>query len=303
MRIVFMGTPDFAVPALDALVAAGHTIAAVYCQPPRRAGRGKAPRPGPVQRRADALGLAVRHPETLRAAGAQAAFAELQPDIAVVAAYGLILPRPVLAAPRHGCLNIHASLLPRWRGAAPIQRAIMAGDARTGICIMRMETGLDTGPVLLDAATDITEDDTAGALQDRLAAMGAQLIVQALDGLDRLMPRPQPETGVCYAAKLDKAEARIDWARPAAQVAAHVRGLSPAPGAWCDSPAGRLKLLHARAVPGSGAPGTVLDDLRVACGDGAVEITRLQRDGKRPVTAAEFLRGHALPAGSRLGGV
>jgi methionyl-tRNA formyltransferase len=299
VKVVFMGTPDFSVPALEA-VANAHEVLAVYCQPPRPAGRGKKPRPSPVQARAEALGLPVRHPASLKGADDQAAFAALGADVAVVVAYGLILPRPVLDAPRHGCLNIHASLLPRWRGAAPIHRAVMAGDAETGIAIMRMEAGLDTGPVLLSEATPIGADDTTGALHDRLAAMGARLILQALDRLSDLTPRPQPETGVTYAAKIDKAEARIDWTQPAELVARQIRGLSPVPGAWCETPTGRLKLLNARAVAGQGAPGEVLSGLTIACGTGAVAITEAQRDGKRPMPVEELLRGLDLPPGTRL---
>ncbi len=295
-----MGTPDFAVPALDA-VAAAHEVVAVYCQPPRPAGRGKRERPAPVQARAEALGLTVRHPESLRGADAQADFSALDADVAVVAAYGLILPAPVLDAPRHGCLNIHASLLPRWRGAAPIQRAVMAGDAETGISIMRMEAGLDTGPVLLREATPIGPGDTAGDLHDRLAAMGARLMVQALERLEALAPEPQPEAGVTYAAKIDKAETRIDWTRPADAVDRHIRALSPVPGAWTAAGPVRLKLLRSRPVAGSGPPGTVLDGLTVACGAGAVEITEGQREGRRPMAAAELLRGTAIAPGTRLG--
>ncbi len=295
-----MGTPDFAVPALDA-VATAHEVVAVYCQPPRPAGRGKRERPTPVQARAEALGLTVRHPESLRGADAQADFAALDADVAVVAAYGLILPAPVLDAPRHGCLNIHASMLPRWRGAAPIQRAIMAGDAETGISIMRMQTGLDTGPVLLREATPIGAEETAGDLHDRLAAMGARLMVQALDQLGRLTHEPQPKAGVTYAAKIDKAETGIDWSRPAAEIDRHIRGLSPFPGAWTRVGTARLKLLRSRRAAGSGPPGTVLHGLIVACGDGAVEITEIQREGRRPMPADELIRGMALAPGARLG--
>ena len=234
MRLIFMGTPDFSVPALDALVGAGHEIACVYTQPPRPGGRGQRSRPSPVQARAEALGLAVRSPASLRDPGEQAAFAALGAEVAVVVAYGLILPKAMLAAPARGCLNIHASLLPRWRGAAPIQRAVMAGDARTGVSIMAMEAGLDTGPVLLDAAVEIGPEDTAGDLHDRLAALGARLIVEALDRIDELTAAPQPEAGVSYAAKIDKAEARIDWSRPAVEVDRRIRGLSPFPGAWTE---------------------------------------------------------------------
>jgi methionyl-tRNA formyltransferase len=296
MRIVFMGTPDFAVPALDALVAAGHEIAAVYTQPPRPAGRGQAPRQSAVARRAVALGLPLCHPATLRDTDAQAAFAALGAEVAVVVAYGLILPQAVLDGPRRGCLNIHASLLPRWRGAAPIHRAVMAGDAETGISIMRMEAGLDTGPVLLRAAVPIGEDDTTGDLHDRLAALGAGMIVEALGRLPGLVAVAQPEAGVTYAAKIDKAETRIDWTRPAPEVARKVMGLSPFPGAWCLAGGERVKLLRARAVAGGGPPGTILGALTVACGTGAVEVTELQREGRRAMPAAEALRGWGPPA-------
>ncbi len=298
MRIIFMGTPEFSVPVLDALVAAGHEIAAVYTQPPRPAGRGKKDRPQAVHLRALELGLPVRHPVSLRNPQAQAEFADLNADIAVVVAYGLILPQAVLDAPRLGCLNIHASLLPRWRGAAPIHRAIMAGDAQTGVCIMQMEAGLDTGPVLLREATGIAPDDTTGALHDRLSAMGAQLVVAALDRLPDLTREPQPAEGVTYAAKIDKAEARVDWAQPAASVARQINGLSPFPGAWCDVAGERVKLLAAVVADGDAAPGTVLDGFTIACATGAVRITTAQREGKRALPVAEVLRGLAL--GDRL---
>jgi methionyl-tRNA formyltransferase len=298
MRIIFMGTPEFSVPVLDALVAAGHDIAAVYTQPPRPAGRGKKDRPQAVHLRALALGLPVRHPFSLRNAEAQAEFTDLNADIAVVVAYGLILPQAVLDAPRLGCLNIHASLLPRWRGAAPIHRAIMAGDAQTGVCIMQMEAGLDTGPVLLREATDIAPDDTTGALHNRLSNMGALLVVAALDRLPDLTAEPQPEDGVTYAAKIDKAEARVDWAQRAATVARQINGLSPFPGAWCDVAGERVKLLGAFLADGDAAPGTVLDGFTIACATGAVSITTAQREGKRAMPAAEVLRGLAL--GDRL---
>ncbi len=294
-----MGTPDFSVPVLDALVAAGHEIACVYCQPPRPAGRGKQPRPTPVQARAEALGLPVRTPASLRGETEQARFAALRAEVAVVVAYGLILPQAILGAPAHGCLNIHASLLPRWRGAAPIHRAVMAGDAETGVCIMAMEAGLDTGPVLLREATEIGPEDTTGDLHDRLSAMGAQLIVEALARLNDLTPRPQPAQGVTYAEKIDKAEARIDWTRPAVEVDRAIRGLSPFPGAWCEIGGDRARLLRSRLAEGSGAPGEVLSGLTVACGDGAVEILQAQRPGKRAMAADEFLRGIDLP--DRLG--
>jgi len=289
-----MGTPDFSVPVLEALAAA-HEVVCVYSQPPRPAGRGKKDRPSPVQARAEALGLPVRHPTRLRSPEAQAEFAALSADVAVVVAYGLILPQAVLDAPRHGCLNIHASLLPRWRGAAPIHRAIMAGDAETGICIMQMEAGLDTGPVLLREATPIGPEETTGALHDRLSGMGARLILSALSRLPDLVPAPQPETGVTYAAKIDKAEARIDWSAPATEVDRLIRGLSPFPGAWCLAGEERVKLLASRLVEGQGAPGQVLGGLRVACGTGAIEITLAQREGKRAMVPDDFLRGFALP--------
>ncbi|SMX30802.1 methionyl-tRNA formyltransferase [Actibacterium lipolyticum] len=295
MRIVFMGTPEFSVPVLDALVDAGHDIACVYCQPPRPAGRGKKERPSPVQARAEALGLPVRYPVKLRDAEAQAEFAALNADVAVVVAYGLILPQPVLDAPKHGCLNIHASLLPRWRGAAPIHRAIMAGDAETGVCIMQMEAGLDTGPVLLREATPIGAEETTAVLHDRLSDMGARLIVTALGQLDELEPTSQPDDGVTYAEKIDKAEARIDWAEPATVVDRKIRGLSPFPGAWCEVGGERVKLLASRIGAGSGAPGQVLNGLTIACGEGAVEVLKAQRQGKRAMDAEEFLRGTELP--------
>jgi methionyl-tRNA formyltransferase len=295
MRVTFMGTPDFSVHALDALLQAGHEIACVYTQPPRPAGRGKKPRPSAVQARAEELGLVVRHPVSLKGAEAQADFAALEADVAVVVAYGLILPQPILDAPRQGCLNIHASLLPRWRGAAPIQRAIMEGDTETGVCIMQMEAGLDTGPVLLREATPIGATDTAAKLHDRLAKMGGRMIVDTLRELADLRPEPQSEDGVTYAAKIDKAEARIDWTRTAAHVARQVNALSPFPGAWCMAGDERLKILRAAAGPGEGAPGAVIGEGVVACGDGAVELLEIQREGKKPLPVAEALRGKALP--------
>ena len=298
MRVVFMGTPDFSVPVLQALVDAGHEIAAVYCQPPRPAGRGKKDRPSPVQVRADALGLAVRHPVSLKTSDALADFAQLQADIAVVVAYGLILPQAVLDAPKSGCLNIHASLLPRWRGAAPIHRAIMAGDAQTGVCIMQMEAGLDTGPVLLRQVTPIGADETTGALHDRLSAMGAALIVTALARLPELTPEEQAVDGVTYAAKIDKAEARVDWSRPASEVDRLIRGLSPFPGAWCDVAGERVKLLGSEVISGGGAPGEVLGGFDIACGTSAVRVTRAQRPGKKAMAADEIRKGLAL--GDRL---
>lgn len=298
MRVIFMGTPDFSVPVLDALVDAGHEVAAVYCQPPRPAGRGKKDQPTPVHARAKELGLEVRHPLSLKHKDEQAAFAALNADVAVVVAYGLILPQAVLDAPTHGCLNIHASLLPRWRGAAPIHRAVMARDAETGVCIMQMEAGLDTGPVLLRRATPIGATETTGELHDRLSAMGAKAIVDALARRDTLTPTPQPDTGVTYAEKIDKSEARVDWTRPAPEVDAHIRGLSPFPGAWTEVEGQRIKLLASTLTDGQGKPGEILDDtLSVACGTGAVRLLRLQRAGKGAQDAETFLRGMALPAG------
>ncbi|MEQ5794582.1 methionyl-tRNA formyltransferase [Paracoccus sp. NFXS7] len=293
MRVIFMGTPDFSVPALRA-IAARHDVVAVYSQPPRAAGRGQKPRPSPVALAAQDLGIPVRTPARLRDPQDQADFAALDADVAVVVAYGLILPQPVLDAPRLGCLNIHASILPRWRGAAPIHRAILAGDAETGVAIMQMEAGLDTGPVLALTRTPIAADDTTASLHDRLSAMGADLICDVLDRL----PLPavlQPQDGVTYAAKIDKAEARIDWTLPAEQVDRQIRGLSPFPGAWCMIGNERVKLLASTVVPGQGDPGTVLPDFTIVCGSGAVRITLAQRAGKRPMTPVDLLRGWALP--------
>ncbi|MEM8571285.1 MAG: methionyl-tRNA formyltransferase [Pseudomonadota bacterium] len=301
MRLIFMGTPDFAATALDALALSGHEIVCVYTQPPRRAGRGKKTRPGAVQARAEALGLPVRHPTSLKSVEAQEAFRALDADLAVVAAYGLILPRPILEAPKRGCLNIHASLLPRWRGAAPIQRAIMAGDTETGVCIMQMEAGLDTGPVLLRGALPITPQDTSGSLNFALADLGGKLIIEALERFDTLRPDPQPEDGVTYAEKIDKAEAQVDWRRPAAEIDRQIRGLSPFPGAWAELGGERVKLLLSAEAKGEGAPGKVLDDqLTIACGQGAVRLLKLQRAGKGAMDAANFLRGYPVEAGTQL---
>ncbi len=294
MRVVFMGTPEFSVPVLEA-VAARHEVVAVYSQPPRPAGRGKADRPSAVQARAESLGLMVRHPVSLKPADVQADFATLRADVAVVVAYGLILPKAVLDAPAFGCLNIHASLLPRWRGAAPIHRAIMAGDAQTGVCIMQMDAGLDTGPVLLRAVTPIGAEETTAQLHDRLSAMGAGLIVEALERLPALTPKPQSAHGVTYATKIDKAEARVDFARPAVEVDRLIRGLSPFPGAWIQVGGERVKLLGSRLAEGEDAPGQVLHGFTVACGSGAVEVTLAQREGKRPMAAEEVLKGLRLP--------
>ncbi|AHE53832.1 methionyl-tRNA formyltransferase [Sphingomonas sanxanigenens] len=302
MRIAFMGTPDFAVPTLDALLAAGHDIAAVYSQPPRRAGRGKALSPTPVHRRAEALGIAVRTPLTLRDPDTQAAFAALDLDVAVVAAYGLILPRAVLDTPRHGCLNVHASLLPRWRGAAPIVRAIEAGDDETGVCIMGMEAGLDTGPVFARVATPIGTK-TGGELTDELAHAGAAAMVAVLADLAAHVPVPQPEEGVTYARKIEKAEALIDFTADAAAVVRQIQAYDPVPGAFCEHEGERLRLFRAGAVAGNGAPGTVLDSaLTIACGSGAIRPAQVQRAGRGAMTPDELLRGFALPPGTRLTG-
>ena len=294
MKIVFMGTPEFSVPVLQAL-AARHQVVCVYCQPPRPAGRGKADRKSPVQVAAEGLGLPVRHPVSLRSEDAAKDFAALRADVAVVVAYGLILPQNILDAPRLGCLNIHASLLPRWRGAAPIHRAIMAGDAQTGICIMQMEAGLDTGPVLMRQAVAIGPQETTAELHDRLSDLGADLIVRAVEALP-LPAEAQPTEGVTYAAKIDKAEARVDFTRPAAEVDRLIRGLSPFPGAWVQVAAERVKLLRSRLAEGQGRPGQVLGGFVIACGVGAVEVLEAQREGKRPMPAAEVLKGLALPA-------
>jgi len=295
-----MGTPEFAIPTLDALVAAGHDVAAVYCQPPRRAGRGKSLTPTPVHARAEALGLTVRHPATLRDEAAQAAFAALDLDIAVVAAYGLILPMPILTAPRLGCLNVHGSLLPRWRGAAPIQRAILAGDETTGVMIMQMERGLDTGPMLATFVTPI-DRKTAGDLTDELAVAGAALMVKVLADLTAFPPVIQPDDGVTYAAKIDKAESRIDFSVDAVQVDRQIRAFNPVPGAWFEYAGERIRVHACDVIDGSAVPGTVIDDrLSIACGSGAIRPTLVQRAGRGVMAAAELLRGFALPAGTRI---
>ncbi|MGE4305553.1 MAG: methionyl-tRNA formyltransferase [Novosphingobium sp.] len=302
MRIIFMGTPDFAVPALVALVEAGHEIVAAYTQPPRPGGRrGKELTPSPVHKEAELRGIAVRHPVSLKGAKEQAAFAALEADIAVVAAYGLILPQAILDAPARGCLNIHASILPRWRGAAPIQRAILAGDPTTGVTIMQMEAGLDTGPMLATLRTTI-DRKTAGELTAELAEKGAQLLVGTLRDLAIHRPVAQPEDGVTYAKKIDKAEARIDFAQPAEQVERQVRAFIPAPGAFFELDGERYKVLAADLAEGSGVSGTALDDvLTVACGTGAIRVTRIQRAGKPAMDAADLLRGKPVPAGTKLG--
>jgi methionyl-tRNA formyltransferase len=305
LKVVFMGTPDFSAPILEALHAhPAFTVIHVYCQPPRAAGRGKKPRPTPVHQTAERLGLPLSHPERLKAVEEQEKFVALGADVAVVAAYGLILPKAVLDAPRLGCVNVHASLLPRWRGAAPIQRAIMAGDTETGVTIMAMDEGLDTGGMILEERLPITPDTTAASLHDALSDLGVKLIIPALLGLEdgTLSAHPQPTEGVTYAAKIDKAEARLDWSRPAEELDRHARGLSPFPGAWFEHGGERIKVLMCRAEAGSGDPGTVLDDgLLVACGTGALRPLIVQRPGKGPLETDVFLRGHALPAGTRLG--
>ncbi|MGF1651179.1 MAG: methionyl-tRNA formyltransferase [Hyphomicrobiaceae bacterium] len=325
MRVIFMGTPAFSVPTLSEIISAGHNVVAVYTQPPRPAGRGMAETKSPVHLEAESAGIAISTPKSLRGTDVQRAFAAHGADVAVVVAYGLILPKPILDAPRFGCLNLHASALPRWRGAAPIQRAVMAGDHETAAMVMRMDEGLDTGPVCLAQRVPIGPDMTAGDLHDRLSIEGADLIVRALAALERgsLTFTPQAETGVTYAAKIDKAEAEIRFDRPAAEVHNHIRGLSPFPGAWCsfesenaetNSAPERLKVLRSEVLGDREAhglfadnrplpePGTVLDDrLAVACREGAVRLLTIQRAGKKPLRAEELLRGLRLRSGARLG--
>lgn len=305
MRLAFMGTPAFAATSLVELIASGHEIAAVYTREPKPSGRGQRLTPTPVHEVALAHGLEVRTPKGFKKDEARAAFAALDLDAAIVVAYGVILPKEILGAPRLGCFNLHASLLPRWRGAAPIQRAIMAGDAATGVQVMRMEEGLDTGPILLSETVEIKADDTAASLHDRLAVVGAQLLPRFLSALERgaLVETPQPETGVTYAAKITSAEAKIDWMRPAREVDCHIRGLAPFPGAWFDARGERIKALMSRHIAGAGAPGEILytdNRLVVACGGGAAELTKLQRAGKGVQDAAAFLRGFPLEPGERL---
>ncbi len=303
MRIVFMGTPDFAVPVLEALVEAGHEVVAAYCQPARPGGRrGRALVPSPVQARAEALGIPVRSPVSLKTAEAQAEFAAFGADVAVVAAYGLILPRAVLDAPVYGCLNVHGSLLPRWRGAAPVQRAILAGDAETGVGIMQMEAGLDTGPVRLEGRTPVA-GKTAGELTAELAAMGGRLMVEVIGDLGAYPARPQPEEGVTYAAKIDKAEARIDFTQSAVAVERLVRAMNPAPGAWFEVAGERVKVLAADVLPFTfpGGDGLTVDGaLTIGCGDGAIRPTLVQRAGRGVSSTAEFLRGFPVASGTQL---
>jgi len=293
-----MGSPDFAVPSLNALVEAGHEVVAAYAQPPRPAGRGKSDRKTAVNERAEELGIEVRTPKSLRDAEEQACFAALEADLAVVAAYGLILPKPVLEAPRLGCINVHASLLPRWRGAAPIQRAILAGDETSGVTIMQMDEGLDTGPMLSRQTLDI-RDRNAGQVTEEMAKLGARLLVEWLN--DPVPGEPQPIAGATYAKKIDKAETRIDWTRSSREVERQVRAFAPSPAAWFDANGERIKLLEAEATDGSGAPGEVLDDhLTIACGSGAIRPINVQRAGRAPMSAEELLRGFAIAKGTIL---
>jgi methionyl-tRNA formyltransferase len=299
MRIIFMGSPDFAVPSLNALVAAGHDVVAAYARPPRPAGRGKAQRKTAVQEHAEQLGIEVRTPKSLRDPDEQGRFRSLDADLAVVAAYGLILPAPILEAPRAGCINVHASLLPRWRGAAPIQRAILAGDEISGITIMRMDEGLDTGPMLHRLTLDIREKN-AGQVAEELANLGAQALLDWLD--NPTPPEPQPVAGVTYAGKIDKSEARIDWSRLAEEIERQVRAFAPSPGAWFEAEGERIKLLEAAiGSDASGKPGNVLDDcLNIACGSGYIRPLEVQRAGRSPMTPGELLRGFAIPKGTQL---
>jgi methionyl-tRNA formyltransferase len=305
LRVIFMGTPDFAVPALSEIVAEGHDVLAVYTQPPRPAGRGMVARKSAVHHFAEEAGITALSPRSLKSAAVQNEFFAHDADLAVVAAYGLILPKAILEAPRFGCLNIHASLLPRWRGAAPIQRAIMAGDDETGVVIMKMDEGLDTGPICLGERLAIGQDMTSGDLHDELSLLGARLIGKALRRLaeGQLSCRPQPERGTTYAAKISKDEERVDWRLPAVEVHNRIRAFSPAPGAWFEALLGgrteRIKALRSVVVPGRGEPGRLIDgQLTVACGTQAVRLTRVQRAGKKPMLGAEFLRGFPLGKGT-----
>jgi methionyl-tRNA formyltransferase len=301
LRLAFMGTPDFAVSTLAELIGASHDIACVYTQPPRRKGRGLAEEKSPVHKFADAAGLPVRTPSSLKGVEQQTAFAALGLDAAIVVAYGVILPKPILASPRLGCFNLHASLLPRWRGAAPIQRAIMACDGETGVMVMRMEAGLDTGPVLMAERIAIGRK-TYGEVHDELARLGADLMGRALAGLERggVTQTPQASDRVTYAKKINKGETQIDWTRPARLIDCHIRGLSPAPGAWFEARGERIKLLLAEPVGGNGTPGEVLADFSIACGEGALRLLSVQRAGRAPMEWAAFLRGFALAPGEKL---
>lgn len=302
LRLAFMGTPDFAVPTLAELIAQGHDIAAVYSQPPRPKGRGMALEPGPVHKFAQSAGLEVRTPLSLKGAEEQAAFAALNLDAAIVVAYGLLLPQAILDAPRLGCFNLHGSLLPRWRGAAPIQRAVMAGDAETGVMVMKMEAGLDTGPVLMAERVAVGRK-TSGELASELSRLGADLMVRTLGAMERgvVAEHPQSEDGVSYARKILKEEARIDWSKSAQEIDCLIRGLSPAPGAWTEINGERVKVLYAEPANGSGRPGVTLrDDLTVACGQGAIKLLKVQRAGGKAMGAASLLTGFAVPAGTQL---
>jgi len=301
MRLAFMGTPDFAVPTLAELLAQGHDIAAVYSQPPRPKGRGMETEPGPVHKFAAAHGIEVRTPLSLKGAGEQAAFAALDLDAAIVVAYGLLLPQAILDAPRLGCFNLHGSLLPRWRGAAPIQRAVMAGDAETGVMVMKMEAGLDTGPVLMAERTPVGRK-TSGELAEQLSRLGADLMVRTLGALERgaVAEHAQAQDGVTYAKKILKDEARIDWTKSATEIDCQIRGLSPWPGAWTEAKGERLKILYAEPAAGKGAPGEVIgDDLTISCGEGALKLTRVQRAGSKAMAADELLKGFALLPGTK----
>tara|TARA_R110002124_G_scaffold63783_4_gene174694 strand:- start:2768 stop:3688 length:921 start_codon:yes stop_codon:yes gene_type:complete len=297
MRVVFMGTPEFSVPTLTEIVSSGHEVVAVYTRAPKPAGRGQEERKSPVHLAAEAFGIPVFTPRSLKGEAEQIVFASHDADIGVVVAYGLLLPKPVLDAPRLGCLNLHGSLLPRWRGAAPIQRAIMAGDSQTGVQVMQMEEGLDTGPIGLGEVIAIAPDMTAGELHDTMMRVGADLMGRAFAALERgsLQFTPQPEEGAVYARKIEKAESRIDWSRPAAEVHNHIRGLSPFPGAWFEIALGgkpvRVKALRSTLANGAGAAGMLMDNLTIACGTGAVRLTQVQREGKGAMDAATFLRG------------
>jgi methionyl-tRNA formyltransferase len=302
LRLAFMGTPDFAVPTLSELIGQGHEIAAVYTQPPRPKGRGYGTEPSPVAQLAAAEGLPIRDPASLKSAEAQAEFAALNLDAAIVVAYGLLLPKAILDAPKLGCFNLHGSMLPRWRGAAPIQRAIAAGDAQTGVMVMCMDEGLDTGPVLMAERTDIGRK-TYGELHDELSLLGANLMGRAIGALERgsIEEKPQPSEGATYAKKIDKSETRIDWSKSDVEIDCLIRAVSPIPGAWCEANGERLKVLYAEPVPGEGTNGEIIsDDLTIACGEGALKLLRLQRAGGRVMSAQELLRGFALPKGAKL---
>lgn len=293
-----MGTPEFAGAILNQIVATGHNVVAVYSQPPRPAGRGKNTKPSATHSIAESLNIDVHCPQTFQEQAEINIFKALKPDVAIVAAYGVILPQSILDIPKYGCLNIHASLLPRWRGAAPVQRAIIAGDTSTGICIMQMEAGLDTGPVLLRREIDISATDTGASLSARLSAVGGLLVLDALTQMEKLTSAAQPQSGVTYAKKIDKRETRIDWSRPAQEVDRQIRALSPFPGAWCETPAGRLKILLSHPADGAGTPGKILDNrLTIACGDGAVQLLQVQKPGKTPAAFDAYLRGHTVKIG------